>query len=73
MQSNPNLVELYLYEPIWRFLSHGGTPKSSKSLGHELALKHIETYGDLGIPHFKKQLYNVGLPSYILLYKPYYP
>ena len=38
------------------FLSHVGTPKSSKSLDsldHDLVLKPFETYGDLGIPHVK--------------------
>ena len=32
------------------FLSHRGTPKSSKSLDHD----SIEINGDLGIHHFKK-------------------
>lgn len=32
----------------------------SKSLDHELVLKHVETFGDLEIHHFKKPLYNVG-------------
>ena len=48
------------------FLSHGDTPKSSKSsklldsLDHDLVLKPFETYGDLGIPHFKNPPYVVN-------------
>ena len=34
-------------------MGHGGTPKSLKSLDHV----NIETNGDLGIYHFKQQLY----------------
>ena len=44
------------------FLSHGGYPKSSKSLD---SLDHfsIETYSDWGIPHLKKPPTDLAKPT----------
>ena len=59
---------IYIYIHIWGFLSHGGPPKSPKSvMDNHLG---IETYGDFGIPDFQKsphQFHKLMISSYVFI------